>query len=234
MTQVSQRPTLREIYENHRGRQAMKWDHYLDIYQRYLEPYRGTGAHILEIGVFKGGSLQIWREYFGDDARLTAIDNDPETQKVVDEDMMLFIGGQGDPEFLATVRDTVPSFDIVIDDGSHVSSDQIASFECLFPHLNERGLYIVEDVHAGYWPTHTSPGSPTFIDFASDLVNSQHSWYQHEVGIRSFAEPPSRRAKARPSTEFARQVEALHFHDSILIIEKCPHPAPWVRMFGAP
>jgi hypothetical protein len=212
----------------------MKWDHYLDVYQRYLEPYRSIGAHVLEIGVFKGGSLQIWREYFGDNARLTAIDNNPDTRNVVDDDMTLFLGEQRDSAFLEMVSQEVPRFDIVIDDGSHVSSDQITSFECLFPHLNDRGLYIVEDVHASYWPTHTSPGRPTFMEYANDLVNSQHSWYQHAVGIRSFAVPPSKRAEARPSTEFARQVEALHFHDSILVIEKCPHPEPWVRMFGAP
>lgn len=234
MKGMNQRLTLRQIYENHRGRQAMKWDHYLDIYQRYLEPYRGTGAHILEIGVFKGGSLEIWREYFGTDARLTAIDNNPETRKVVDADTTVFVGEQGDPAFLNSLRERVPPFDIVIDDGSHVSSDQIASFEGLFPHLNERGLYIVEDIHACFWPTHTTSGSPTFIDFANDLVTSQHSWYQHAVGIRSFATPPSKRGEPRPSTEFARQVEALHFHDSILVIEKSPHPEPWVRMFGVP
>lgn len=233
MTLPNPRPTLREIFERHRGRPAMKWDHYLDIYQRYLEPYRGIGVHVLEIGVFKGGSLQIWREFLGEDTRLTAIDNDPETRTAVDEDTTLFIGEQGDPGFLASIREQVPPLDVVIDDGSHVSSDQIASFEGLFPHLHDRGLYIVEDIHASFWSTHTTPGDPTFVDFAHDLVKSQHSWYQHGAGIRSFAEPPSKRPAPRPSTAFARQVEALHFHDSMLVIEKCPHPEPWVRMFGA-
>jgi len=228
---VKPRP-LREIYESHSGRVAFKWDHYLEVYDRYLSRFRGEDAHLLEIGVFNGGSLEIWRTYLGQGARLTAIDNDPNCRSNAPADVDVYVGDQGDPEFLSSICECVPKFDVVIDDGSHVSSHQIASFEALFPHVTDNGIYIVEDIHSSYWPTHVKADEPTFIEYASGLVDSLHSWYQQGPGIRQFFPAPSERSQPLPSTDFARTVEALHFYDSLLVIEKRLKPEPWVRAFG--
>jgi hypothetical protein len=40
-------------------RMLMKMDHYLDIYDRMLKPWRGRDVSFLEIGVYKGGSLRM-------------------------------------------------------------------------------------------------------------------------------------------------------------------------------
>jgi hypothetical protein len=66
----------------------------------------------------------------------------------------LFWGDQGDVDVLEGVVEGVGGknvLDIIIDDGSHDPSDQMVSFEYLFPRLKEGGLYIFEDIETSYW-----------------------------------------------------------------------------------
>lgn len=67
-----------ELFWNNRGPVVHKWHHYLPIYERYLSPLRSRPIRMLEIGVSKGGSLQLWRKYFGPEAVIFGIDIDPE------------------------------------------------------------------------------------------------------------------------------------------------------------
>ena len=55
---------LQTIFDQHVDRGSGKWKHYIAIYERYFEKYRGKEVHILEIGISGGGSLQIWKKYF--------------------------------------------------------------------------------------------------------------------------------------------------------------------------
>ena len=57
-----------------------KWKHYFEIYDRYLSRYRDTAVNIMEIGVFHGGSLQMWRDYFGPAANIYGVDINPEAK----------------------------------------------------------------------------------------------------------------------------------------------------------
>src|SRR5688572_18968779 len=59
------------------GRMIQKWHHYFDIYHRHFQSFRGKSPVVLEIGVFQGGSLQMWRDYFGPGAKIVGIDIDP-------------------------------------------------------------------------------------------------------------------------------------------------------------
>src|SRR5688572_15994126 len=68
---------LAEIFFSGRGRRVHKWVHYLPIYDRYFSAMRGTQFKFLEIGVFGGGSLDMWREYFGPDAKIFGVDVNP-------------------------------------------------------------------------------------------------------------------------------------------------------------
>ena len=54
-----------------------KWRHYLPIYERHLAHLRGRAARLLEIGVYSGGSLRMWRDYLGPNAHVTGIDIKP-------------------------------------------------------------------------------------------------------------------------------------------------------------
>jgi len=137
------------LYLGHRGRHVDKWAHYLGAYEEQLGPFRRgfpnrdgslRPLRILEIGVYKGGSLQLWRRYFGAQASVWGIDADPACSAIDDPDLEIRIGSQQDRRFLEGVVDEMGGVDVVIDDGSHQADHQRASFEVLFPLLSEGGM----------------------------------------------------------------------------------------------
>ncbi|MGZ8513237.1 MAG: hypothetical protein ACXWWL_07340 [Candidatus Limnocylindria bacterium] len=96
------------------------WVHYFDIYHCHFERFRGKPAVILEFGVYHGGSLQMWRDYFGRKAKVYGVDIDPRCQQLEEEDIPIFIGDQEDRSFLqALARDW----------DAHASSAQHAMIE---------------------------------------------------------------------------------------------------------
>lgn len=140
---------LFEYFDKNTGRGIYKFPHYFAIYERHFGKFVGKDMSILEIGVKEGGSLLMWKKYFGEKAKIYGIDQN-DGSHVDDEQIKTFMGLQQDPEFLAKVKEEVGSLDIVIDDGSHVPKHQIASFEALFPILNEGGIYLIEDMNESY------------------------------------------------------------------------------------
>src|SRR5690348_1201544 len=60
------------------GRGIWKWDHYFDVYHRHFERFRGEEVHILEIGIYSGGSLEMWHDYFGPKCHVYGVDVQPE------------------------------------------------------------------------------------------------------------------------------------------------------------
>ena len=141
--------SIKELFLQNSGKVIFKWHHYLPIYESLFRPFVGTSVKVLEIGVLRGGSLKLWRDYFGMDAQIFGIDIDPSAKQYETERIKIFIGDQGDKKFLASVLDEVGGFDIVIDDGANTNYLIMNSLEALYPAT--RHLYIVEDTHALYW-----------------------------------------------------------------------------------
>lgn len=114
---------LWDLFMTHRGRTIHKWVHYFPVYERHFAPYVGRPIVLVEIGVSSGGSLQLWKKYFGPYARIIGIDIDPACAAFEEPQIAVRIGDQADRGFLATVVDEFGAPDIVIDDGSHVMDD---------------------------------------------------------------------------------------------------------------
>lgn len=119
-----------------------KWHHYLPIYEKYFSEFRDTPFRFLEIGVSQGGSIDMWREYFGDQAIIYGIDIDENCTSFNGLSGQIRIGSQSDESFLLEVVEEMGGLDVVLDDGSHKMKDITATLEILFPLLNERGGYI--------------------------------------------------------------------------------------------
>jgi hypothetical protein len=135
--------TWRECYFERRQLKSDKWDHYFEIYDRYFERRRCKAAPVyLEIGCQNGGSLETARCYFGDQAKIFGIDNEPSCAALNEMPFVsrVFIGDQSDPTFLNSVATETGPLDIVLDDGSHQAHDQIVSFLTLFPALATDGV----------------------------------------------------------------------------------------------
>jgi hypothetical protein len=212
---------LQRYFEGNSKNRINKWMHYFDIYDRYFSRYRGTDVHILEIGVYHGGSLQMWRDYFGPNARIFGVDINPYAKHFESEGTKVFVGDQENRAFLQSLTKEVPRVDILIDDGGHTMRQQIATFEVLFPHVSPEGIYLCEDLHTSYWEAYGGGcrRKGTFIEFSKRLIDQLHAWHSEE---------PS----TLPVSDFTRSAWAMHYFNSILVIEKMPIREPVTRMTG--
>nr|BAQ21950.1 putative sugar O-methyltransferase [Streptomyces versipellis] len=190
---------------------------YTPHYERHFAPLRDLPVTVLEIGVGGysdpdrgGGSLRMWKRYFH---RGTVHGVDTYDKSGLEEQRIdILQGSQSDPEFLARLAEHTGPLDIVIDDGSHVSSDVVTSFQHLFAQVRPGGLYVVEDLQMSYWPGYGGNSQElndpaTSVGFVKTLVDGLH----HEE-----FEP----AEARVAAPTDTQVAGLHFYHNLVIIEK--------------
>ncbi len=215
--------TDNELYRyflSHRsGRLLDKWVHYFPIYERHLSKLKGTAPVILEIGVYRGGSLDMWRRYFGDSVRVIGVDIDPASADLADPRCTVVLGDQADPEFLRTlIRDHGP-FDIVIDDGGHTMEQQITSIEHLFPALRVGGVYLVEDCHTSYWDSFGGGRhrDGTFIEWTKARLDDLHRYHEREPVDPVWTD----------------LVDGIHCYDSVVVFEKAERFAPFSEQVGA-
>ena len=123
---------------------------YFDSYDHFLSNYRDKEITFVEIGVLDGGSLFMWRDYFGRKARIIGVDLNPDAKKWEKEGFEIFIGSQSDERFWQKFIKKVGKIDILLDDGGHTYSQQIVTTECLLPHIKDGGIIIIEDTHTSY------------------------------------------------------------------------------------
>ncbi|HZF18649.1 MAG TPA: class I SAM-dependent methyltransferase [Burkholderiales bacterium] len=214
---------LADYFFGNPDRLIHKWHHYFEIYHRHFERFRGQSPVVVEVGVFQGGSLQMWHEYFGAGTRVVGIDIDPRCKQFEDASTTILIGDQADRGFLAEVRKAVPRIDILIDDGGHTPAQQIATLEELYLHIQPNGVYVCEDLHTSFMPEYGGgylrPG--TFLEYAKGLVDNFYGWY-------------SREQERLAVNQFTVSTFGAHFYDSVLVLEKRPVGQPKVSMTGKP
>jgi len=198
-----------------------KWHHYFDIYSKHFEAYRNRPIRMLEIGVFRGGSLRMWKEYFHPDSTIVGIDIDKSCKdhEIADRNVFVRIGSQADPEFLAKVNEEFGPFDIILDDGSHKTHHQNISFGALFrPALKDGGCYMVEDVHTNYWLKHVD-SEDTFIDLSKQMVDMLHEPYfdRKETNFR-HGHPDA--LQQLDLSYLSANLDCVAFYDSIVVFDK--------------
>lgn len=166
--------TLPEMFEAHKGLPTHKYPIHMEAYERFFNKYRETNVRVLEIGIDQGGSLQLWREYFGPKASIIGLDIQDKTSLNVDAHIL--VGDQGNPGYWDEIIPRLGEFDIIIDDGSHVCNDQITSLCQLFPLLKDGGFYACEDIHTSYHATYGGGHlkSGTFIELLKCLIDELH------------------------------------------------------------
>ncbi len=143
---------------------------YFDVYDKFFSPYVGKKITFVEIGVLGGGSLFMWREFFGPQARIIGVELNPEAKQWEEEGFEIFIGSQSDPDFLENLAKEVGGIDILLDDGGHTYEQQIITTECLLPHIRDGGLLMVEDTHTSYMEGFGFKRM-SFIKYAMNMVD---------------------------------------------------------------
>jgi hypothetical protein len=211
-----------------------KWTHYFEIYQAVFESRRDMPMRILEIGVFHGASLRLWKNYFHNSKTcLVGVDIDPTcaSYDVPDNGIHVRIGSQADSEFLTKVVEEFGPFDLIIDDGSHHSAHMIQSFNCLYAAgLKDDGIYFAEDLHANYWvPFRDSDNS--FLDFCKDLLELMHAHYWKTTLSAWHEELQTGSNLVLEVPEITTMIKEIRFFDSIVAIYKTrrPHAPRWIE-----
>jgi len=211
---------LEKYFRENNKRLIHKWTHYFDIYDRHFARFRDKEITILEIGVSHGGSLQMWKNYFGGKAKIYGIDINPLCKEFEEENIKIFIGSQSDRNFLKEVKRSIPPIDILIDDGGHTMLQQIVSYEELFDCVKDNGIYLCEDIHSSYWLKYGGgyKRKGTFIEYSKNFIDSlnAHHSEQSVLKVNSFTE----------------SVDSIHYYDSILVIEKKKREKPINEMTG--
>jgi 23S rRNA U2552 (ribose-2'-O)-methylase RlmE/FtsJ len=142
-----ERNPLEAYFDAHtEGPGIWKFRHYFEIYHRHFAKFVGREVNIVEIGIYSGGSLNMWRSYFGPKCHVYGVDIQEACRAYEGDGVSVFIGDQADPTFWADFRRQVPNVDIVVDDGGHLVDQQIATLEALLPHIRPGGMYMCEDV----------------------------------------------------------------------------------------
>ena len=199
-----------------------KWWHYFPAYEGVLNPLRSRPIRMLEVGVYRGGSLEMWKRYLHPGSTIVGLDIDPNCTAFdrPSEGVHVRIGSQADADFLKRVVGEFGKFDVIIDDGSHLASHMIKTFDFLFLNgLVDRGTYIVEDTHTNFWPSYRDQNY-SFVDLCKDLVDLTHAHYVKNRAILRFRTGDAGRISATAVTRIASQIDELRFLDSMVVITR--------------
>jgi cephalosporin hydroxylase len=221
MSRKYSNPLERYFYEN-QGRLIHKWLHYFDIYDRHFAPYRGKEITVVEFGVSHGGSLQMWKKYFGRKARIVGVDINPACAAFTEPRIEVVIGDQEDRKFLRALRKKVGPIDVVIEDGGLTMPQQINTFEVLWPAMRDGGVFLLEDLHTSYWP-HYDGGrgrEGTFIEYAKNLIDQMNAWHSREDDFEV--------------DKYTRSITGMHVYDSIIVFDKGEVHRPKHKRRGTP
>jgi hypothetical protein len=189
---------------------------YTSHYQRHFEPYRELPVKVLEIGIggydaidAGGESLRMWKHYF---RRGLIYGLDIFEKTGVEESRIQVVqGDQGDEAFLDSLGRELGPFDIIIDDGSHMSHHVLASFNALLPHVKPGGIYVVEDLATAYWPAWGGATDPSAQYKSIELIKNLLDGLHHSEQIRDGDTQPS-------MTEST--VTGVHMYHNLALIEK--------------
>jgi fibrillarin-like rRNA methylase len=164
--------TLEQINQKYNTDKGGKHCYLNEYYQPKFSSLKNSARKILEIGVYEGASIKLWKDYFTK-AKIYALEI---LQKRVgmfadDPSVELIIGSSTDP---SAYQNIPTDLDIIIDDGSHKPIDQYNTFLIAHKHLKNGGLYVIEDVRD--------------VDALKQLMND-HMQYVTIYDFRKQAEP---------------------------------------------
>ena len=153
-----------------------------------------------------GGSLFMWKKFFGKKARIIGIELNPEAKKLEKSGFEIFIGDQANPNFWKNFYKQVGKIDILLDDGGHKNIQQITTFMESIRYINNGGKIIVEDTHTSFMKKKgfKNPSKYSFIHFCFHLIENMH--------------------RRNPMLEknlnyYSKKIKQINFHDSIVEID---------------
>lgn len=164
-------------------RPSFKHSTYFPVYDRLFSPWVGRSFTFVEVGVFNGGSLFMWRDYFGPQARIIGIDFNPGASRLEADGFEILIGNQADPAFWDRVAAEIGPIDVLLDDGGHTFEQQIVTVASVLPAMNEEGLIVVEDTHTSYQADFGGPSARSFVSWAKTVADGINHRFSDLAGL---------------------------------------------------
>lgn len=195
-------PLTTYFNNNLTGSGIWKWEHYFDIYHRHFSKFIGKKVNILEIGIYSGGSLGMWKSYFGDGCHVYGVDIESICKVYETDRVSVFIGDQQDPLFWKSFKEKAPFMDIVVDDGGHTTEQQIVTLQEILPHVNAGGVYLCEDLHGK---------NNHFNSFAINLATDMS-----DFAFKKGNAP----GHLSPNQSFQCSFGSIHFYPFVTVLEK--------------
>lgn len=208
--------TLLEIFENDLTLHCDKYLPYFPVYEQFFAKYRNQDLTFIEVGVQGGGSLQMWRKYFGDTARIIGVDVDEGVLQRKAENVEIFIGNQEDALFWANFIPHVGNIDVFLDDGGHQMNQQIVTLNAIWPKIAIGGVYMIEDTHTSYFNDWGNGlyRPHTMMEYSKkiiDMVNLNH-WQEHPSDQNVFR---------------FNDLASVSYYNSMIVLTKGQQP--WIR-----
>ncbi len=195
---------LFQIYKNLKH-VSLKYDTYFQTYEEIFSKYVGKEITFVEVGVLHGGSLFMWREYFGKKARIIGIDLHPAAKELEKYGFEIYIGSQSDISFWKNFFSKIGKIDILLDDGGHGNVQQIVTLSEAIHNTNDDGTIVIEDTHTSYLKKFGNPSKYSFINYSkylTDVINSRFS-----------------DIKVIKNNNFKNKIYSITFYESIVAIK---------------
>jgi len=194
-----------ELYQSflNSKKPSIKWKSYFEIYNNMFQKYKNKKITFVEVGIDRGGSLFIWKDFFSNDSRIIGIDTNPAAKKLEEHGFEIFIGDQSNESFWSDFYKKVGNIDILLDDGGHKNIEQIITLNSSLPYINNDGKIVIEDTHTSYIKKHyRNPSMFSSMNFFNLIVDS--------INRRS---PVVNNTKANIYTN---KVHSVNFYESIV------------------
>ena len=195
---------LFQIYKN-LNQESLKCISYFQAYEELFSKFVNKEIIFVEIGVLHGGSLFMWREYFGNKAKIIGVDLKPKAKQLEKHGFDIFIGNQADDNFWKNFYSKIGKIDILLDDGGHDNDQQIITLNESISNIKNGGIIVTEDTHASYLKKHGNPSKYSFINYSKHLIDVINSRFP--------------RTKIKTKNKFRKKIFSLIFYESIVALK---------------
>ena len=214
--------TLDTIFSKYNTDKNNSFHNYSRQYHQLFDTFREKPIKYLEIGVYRGNSMYAMRETFKNATLLVGVDINPYCKTFENQSNRVFIeiGDATNPEFISHLTNMYGTFDVILDDGSHINKDVIQSFELLFPLLNDNGLYVVEDTICYKSSEYINPAYNNHLQYFFNYTRFLNQWrFDSTEGIRDQCVDPFKILK-KTDNVFEYSIDKIEYGCSYIAIHK--------------
>jgi len=195
---------------------SLKVDTYFENYESVFENIKKPNLVVVEIGVLDGGSLKMWKSFFGKTSRIVGIEKNPKAKALRSLGFEIYIADQESISQLEEVFREIGSVDILIDDGGHTARGQIISSLIASKYMRDGGVIIVEDTHSSFAADFGMPHKFSFANWVhqvSDLMDQSYLVNKGLQNVKFFKKYPA------DVLEFTSRVHQIRKYRSMTIFE---------------